>query len=368
MLMLFHPDDLQHRADAPIAWYSEPFAYQPEAAAGRLAAFGTGGDGGFEVRLTTGTLTQLEAGRRGPACDFALQVRHGRVLLDNSDALPGLEQMQDPTEADTWFELPNGAYRVTVQAIDRGDDGAGDPAIAALPDYVISFAAIPDLAAVPTAPEPPWLVPGRDAPPAVAADPEAWLKWPASVPDAGPHRFLASAARLPLPGQAVQTAVALADLPTPFGGTWLMAPVRQIGALAALVRHTGQSSSPGGPATITLTGQHVVRIGRLPHGPEAPAAEVQPVPRPAPDAGAEDVAVLVAAVLRRANPIPPGLLFELDRLRSLRSAEAVTTWALRHLDLPDGDLLALYAMPVAGRVAALLDRLGAGARFRATET
>ena len=121
-------------------------------------------------------------------------------------------------------------------------------------------------------------------------------------------------------------------------------------------------------ATLMLLGQHVGRLARLPHSPEAPAAEVQPIPRPAPDAGAGDLAALVAAVLRRASPVPPELLFELDRLRSLRSAEAVTARTPRHLDLPDGGLLALYATPVAGRVAALLDRLDAGARFRATGT
>ena len=110
----------------------------------------------------------------------------------------------------------------------------------------------------------------------------------------------------------------------------------------------------------------MVRIGRLPCCSEALAAEVQPVTRAIPDTGAEDVAALTAAVPRRASPVPPGSLFELDQLLSLCSAEAVTTWTLHHFGLQDGDLLALYAIPVAKRVAALLDRLGVGARFHAT--
>ena len=219
MVMLFHPDDLQHRADAPIAWCSRPVAYQLEAAAGRLAAFGTGGGGGLEVRPTTGAPTSLEALRRGPVWDLPFHVQHGQMSLDNSDTLPGFEQMQDPAEANTWFELPNGAYCVTVQAIDRSGNAARDPAIAALPDHLISFAAIPDLATVPAAPEPLWLKPGRHVFPEVPADPETWLKWPASVPDAGPHRFPAATAGLPLWGQEIRTNVASADLLTPFAET-----------------------------------------------------------------------------------------------------------------------------------------------------
>ena len=372
-LMLFHPDDLSHRADAPIAWYSMPFAYQPEAAAGRLAAFGTGSDGGYEVRLTTGGLTGPEAARPGPTWDFPLQVRHGRVLLDNSDALPGLEQMTDPAEMDTWFDLANGAYRATVHAIDRrgsGDDEDG-PALDDLPDYVVTFAAVPDLAAVPAAPEPPSLVPGRLAPPlpATPADPDAGFTWPANEPGAGPHRFLPGpGARPPLPSQEVTIQTAAEDVPEQFGEEWLMAPVRAPGALAVLVAHTGQAKyGDGRPVEITLLGRHLMRLSRLVSGADGVAAMAEPVPRPAPDADDANVAALREAVLGLADPVPPGLRFELDRMRSLRSAEAVATWVLGRLDLPGDDLLAIYAMPSPERIAALLDRLAAGARFRPAE-
>ncbi len=376
-LLLFHPDDLQHRADAPIAWYSVPFAYQPESAAGRLAAFGTGGDGGYIVRLTTGGLTGLEATKCGPVWDFPLQVRHGRVLLDNSDALPGLEQMEDPDDADTWFDLPNGAYRTTVHALHPGDDGdraadggAGDPALADLPDYVITFTAVPDLTAVPVASEPPWLVPGRDIPPLpeTPSDPDAGLTWPAGSAGVGPHRLLPGpAARPPLPGQSVQVQCKPADVPEPFGETWLMAPVPIAGALAMLVEHTGQSSSPGSLVTITLSGSYLVRICALSGAPGGPTAETSPVPRPSPDADAASTSALRDALLRRADPAPPGLGFELDHLRSLRSGEAVTTWALRWLDLTGPDLLDIYAMPAAARIPVLLDWLDKGGRFRMVE-
>ncbi|UXN75998.1 hypothetical protein N8D56_25040 (plasmid) [Devosia sp. A8/3-2] len=45
--LIFHPDDLAHRAADPIARYAYSFAYMKESAAGCLVGFGTGSDGGF---------------------------------------------------------------------------------------------------------------------------------------------------------------------------------------------------------------------------------------------------------------------------------------------------------------------------------
>lgn len=59
-LLLFHPDDLAHRQNDPIAWYSYGFAFRRESAAGTLMAFGTGSDGGYVVCVTTAALTREE--------------------------------------------------------------------------------------------------------------------------------------------------------------------------------------------------------------------------------------------------------------------------------------------------------------------
>src|SRR5262249_25168115 len=88
----------------------------------RLVAFCTGSDGSYKVRLTTGPLTPEETSRVCLPGAFPLVVRHGRVLLDNTDALPGLEQMIDPEATDSWYELPNGAYRTTVHPIDQNSE------------------------------------------------------------------------------------------------------------------------------------------------------------------------------------------------------------------------------------------------------
>ena len=80
-------------------------------------AFDTGGDGGFQIRLTTSELTAREQRYAGTSCDFRLKVRHERVLLDNGNHLPCDESRRDPVREDLWINLPNGNYRVTVYAI-----------------------------------------------------------------------------------------------------------------------------------------------------------------------------------------------------------------------------------------------------------
>ena len=83
--LIYHPDDLAHRADAPLGWYSYDFAYVREAAAGRMVAIGTGSDGGYRIRLTTGALTPAEAAAERARIASPLLVQHGRVFIGNTD-------------------------------------------------------------------------------------------------------------------------------------------------------------------------------------------------------------------------------------------------------------------------------------------
>ena len=141
---LFQPDDLKHRKDSPIDWVSYSFAVAPEFVAGNLVAFDTGGDGGFQIRLTTSDLTAREKRYAGTFCDFRLKVRHERVLLDNGNHLPCDEPRRDPIREDLWINLPNGNYRVTVYAIAwDSEPGAGGQngtrKASTLPSYVIRF-------------------------------------------------------------------------------------------------------------------------------------------------------------------------------------------------------------------------------------
>src|SRR5215510_14137360 len=85
---LFHPDDLAHRNQDPIDWYSYDFAVQREFALGTLVGVCTGGDGTFSVRLTNGELTDREKRYVVMSQTFRLRVRHDRLLIDGAYVLP----------------------------------------------------------------------------------------------------------------------------------------------------------------------------------------------------------------------------------------------------------------------------------------
>ncbi|MBW6421596.1 hypothetical protein KX729_09105 [Rhizobium sp. XQZ8] len=140
-IVLFHPDDLAHAREWPIAWYSEPFIFPAESAAGRLIGWCTGSDGGFAVRITDGPLTEREERYCGPRWTFPYRVRHGRVFIDNTDTLPGVEQMTQPSENEEfWIDIPDGDYAVTVTAVEwSAEPGARDDGFEPLPNYVVQF-------------------------------------------------------------------------------------------------------------------------------------------------------------------------------------------------------------------------------------
>jgi hypothetical protein len=381
--VLFHPDDLAHRAGDPIAWYGYDFAWQRESRAGRLVAFGTGGDGGYALRLTTEGLTAAEAQLACQSWSFPLVVRHGRILLDNTDALPGEERMTDPAELpDQWFELDSGAYRVTVHALAWDEapgaiDAGGRVSPDAPPNYVIMFEPVADIAAVPAPATLPRLVPDRDAP--VRLDPgmggDALFAWPREAlrETEFPALPVPSSAAL-IPGQnlalPVDESVAAAVFPERDSGRerqehLVLAPVFEPGGLACLAWAHGLSWRGEAP-TLRLRGEAVVRIRR--GGRAQPLQPVAVVPMEKPDMAVPAGALepfrsrLLAlgrddAAFRARLPHPS---FELERLAALDSAEAVTGWALAHLDLPFAARLACYAGPAAQRIETLARVLDGG--------
>lgn len=133
--MIFHPNDLQHAKYWPIAWYADHFIYSKESEAGKLIAWDTGMDGSFELRLTMDGLTRKEKSKAGAQYDFPITVRHNRLFVDNSDCLPGDQQMYDAADyEDAWYDIPNGDYVATVTAILQNGEKKRR-----LPDYVIAF-------------------------------------------------------------------------------------------------------------------------------------------------------------------------------------------------------------------------------------
>jgi hypothetical protein len=161
--LIFHPDDLTHAAGWPIAWYAEPFIYPAESEAKRLIGWQTRGDGTYAIRFTDGELTERERSYAGPSWTFPYRVTHGRIFIDNSDGLPGVERMIDPAATpEGWVDVPNGDYAVSVTGIEwRAEPGALDMGEAALSDYVVQFAPATG-ATIPSARRPPDLRPTRD--------------------------------------------------------------------------------------------------------------------------------------------------------------------------------------------------------------
>lgn len=141
-IMLFHPDDLAHAKDWPFDWYGDAHIYPHESAAGRLVCWCTKSDGGYAVRLTDGAITEREQRYAGPSWVFPYTVRHKRIYLDNSDALPHQFTRNSTDDyPDYWFDLADGDYAVTVTALAWHEEPqAEEEGFETLPNYVVQFA------------------------------------------------------------------------------------------------------------------------------------------------------------------------------------------------------------------------------------
>ena len=359
-LVLFHPEDLAHRECDPIAWYSYGFVWRKESREGRLVAFGTGSDGGYAVRLTTGSLAPDEAARACSSWEFPLIVRHGRVLLDNTDALPGEEQMTKPSEIeDQWFDLANGSYKVTVHPISF-EQGSS------LPDYVIRFEPIPNIATIPIADTPPTLKPLPDwTPPGPpVTDSELQFEWPRKSPNAGEFAILPVDSNVSLlPGVSatvsVSEEVGAAIFPKQADGIrhLVVSPVFRPGDLAMLARPSGLSRMGNREPRLSVSGMYPVRIVRA--ADPQPLRSVTVVPIEKPDLSEPNIAAFRDRLLQYARQnaeFRERLIhdsFEIERLEALSSAEAVTGWALQYLPLSWTNRLACYATSAVDRIATL---------------
>jgi len=362
--VLFHPEDLQHRDDHPIAWYAYDFIYGLESAAGRLIAWGTGSDGGFRVRMTTGGLHHEEQQAALSPWHFPYIVRHGRVLLDNTDALPGLEQMTEPDKIDGkfWLVLNNGAYRVSVFPIDRSDNSE-------LPDFVVTFAAVESIEGIAASVTPPLLEPfrGRDAREQASFESEAAFLWPQQAPE-GTREALGlkvKAGTKALP--RISTSLACSDpiaeaiFPSDFGrreSKTVLATALAVGQFGVLARPHGRSQRDDDLPVIDLFGEALVRIETVALGSFLPVVSVKPVDKPDMTATEESIGRLREglALAVQEERLPTGR-FERDRMESLGSAEALSTWALRHLELPFDRRLALYGSNAEQRIEGILAAL-----------
>lgn len=363
-LVLFHPDDLQHRSNDPIAWYAYDFVYEKESRAGKLIAWCTGSDGGFGIRFAQDGLTPAEAAAACMPWTFPYVVRHGRVLVDNTDALPGQEQMTHPEDLDSWHEIENGTYQVTITPIDRGEDESD-----ALPDYVIAFEPVASLAWVPAAPTPPDLRPYKEwtPKPTLSFEGEGAFSWPErAIETNGLPLVVVDPDMIALPRVASTFAVeepiaklAFHDNRNDRFDVFVMTDKDAVGQLGVLAQRSGLSQQPGHLPRLSLHGAAIGRILALEPGDVVPLATMEVLAKPdmaVPKAAIDAfrAALTAAAETKRIKASS----FELERLASFTSAEAMTSWALGLVGMPLGMRLETYALDAKGRIKAIGEALG----------
>ncbi len=337
--LIFHPDDLAHRAADPIAWYAYSFAYRKESAAGRLVGFGTGSDGGFLIRLTMGQPTATEVKFAGAHWSYPLIVEHGQVYLDNTDGLPGEEKMDDPADfPDRWFSLPNGSYRVDVRAIARSRPGAPKN----LPDYVVSFSPVADIAGIAIAENLPDLrqAPDWQAKPVGSQDAGFGL-WQSAEPGTRSLPGLAATGDDVVPGQTYRLQTTEADYESyreAMGAFRVLTFTHQ--PVGVLARINGASFMPKRGGWIEFSPETPVMV-------KATSADGQVafdlIARPDMQADTAEVETFRASVvkaIRTAQEKPSA--FEEERFAALDEPEAVTSWALMHLSLPASMKIDIY--------------------------
>ncbi|AOF92263.1 hypothetical protein [Sinorhizobium sp. RAC02] len=391
-IVLFHPDDLAHASEWPIAWYSESFIFPAESTKGRLIAWCTNSDGGFAVRVTNGAMTEREQHYAGPSWTFPYTVRHGQVFLDNTDALPGAEQMTQTSDyPEYWIDVANGIYAVTVTAIEWiAERGAKDDGADTLPNYVVRFQPSPSQVIKP-AKRPPDLECLTDA---VATD-EIYIHTPkpAKPIDFDRHYPAFASVNVSRAGQSFSTqgeAPIEAAMPTDgdkfaiFDQPFVVAAELIPGAPAVIAQCHGSGGRPGEAMRYSFLARQIVEISEVagffvegayaklgttgffrrqpkPTPPNAIAAvRIRPLP------STPDTALSVAVTDLRSKVLEDlrggGLLarqlgglagYEAMRLEASPDAGTLTDWLIDTLPMPADQRLRISALPPNAQTAAL---------------
>jgi hypothetical protein len=373
---LFHPDDLAHRAEAPLGWYGYDFACRKEFEAGRLVGFGTGSDGGFRFRVTTGALHEREERARVGSWDFRLRVRR-RVLLDNGDCLPNEDFCDEADEADErWIKLPNGDYRVTVHVLAWGQEQAQeqpDPNAAAedLPHYVIRFEPVEDISAIPIlSTTPPDLLCDPDSPPAPGRSSSVHETYEEEKGPLPADTFMlletdrwqivpGFGESLPMPDavyEAAHGSVGSRMLPNRIREFVLAPPGAGPGQVAVLSRTGGASRSGNGPWRMGFRCRRLVRVVKRLKGKGGQKVRVEPLDRPPSAVPPADPEALKSAFAAFAAKDPTyreevdSPDFEAERVAALPSVEGLTNCLIHHIPMPQERRLELLLLPDAERV------------------
>ncbi|MBC7809292.1 MAG: hypothetical protein H7145_24420 [Akkermansiaceae bacterium] len=372
---VFHPGDLQHRSDDPLDWYDYDFACRKEFESGNLVAFRTGGDGGYQLRITSGDLTSAEREHETGSWAFGYTVRHGRVLLDNGDFLPSGEARPiGKASKDQWVDVANGDYRVTVHPIARNDNS--------LPDYVVRFEPVDNPLRIAASPTPPDLIGLVGETPRAAHGMSADSIHGSRAEDKPLDRaypLLVAPGQYVLPGGNVSVPVSDAIFEAVSGDDrsllnvneggdiyLVLAPTGEIPGLATLVWQHGSSQLAGEPGRISLRGERLVRVKGQRAGGVLPEAEVEPVTRKTSVLEKSEIAALQEAFAAYVDSHPKGRsavrasLFEREWVAAMTSGDALTTRLIALVPMPVETRFRLYEASDAERARELISLLKPG--------
>ena len=153
-IFLADPTRLLEHSNDPTGWQHTAGATLEDRQNGHFLYFSTGGDGGFEVRVTDGQLDPRETRHAGGSIVLRLRIGQTGLLLDGGYAWPDGYDTGLNDRYGSYLDVPAGDYAATITVIDRPLDSEysftdDDDPEGPLADYVIQLEQVADIADVP---------------------------------------------------------------------------------------------------------------------------------------------------------------------------------------------------------------------------
>lgn len=376
-IYLYHPNDLKHRETSPIDWPNYHFACGPEFAAGRLVAFSTGSDGGYAIRATSDPLSERERKWLCGSWDFRLAVLYGRVYFDGGYSVPSDDYRADWEDyPESWIELPNGSYKVTVHAIEWSSepgalDDEGNATESALTNYVVQFTMVDDLRTIPSSTLMPQLECSRECPPSEGydfADPFD----EAEVELADRYVMLVDPLNVPVPGFQVKLEVSSEFYKAVFGASGnqalpdritslVIATSDQPPCLGAIVKPSGASREGRNPWVMSFDVKRLVTVNTMEAGDsEWSHGQVEFLKRAPAEVDLSQVKQLkdAFAAYAKANSDYRAKIenpdFEAERIEAMNQTAGLLNLLIHHVQMPRERRIELLKLSDADRAKRLL--------------
>ena len=343
-----------------------------------MVAFDTGGDGGYAFRATDGSLTDREKKWLANSWEFRLVVRHRRVYVDGGYALPSDDYFDESDDhPEQWVELPNGNYKVTVNAIEwysepGGVDSKGRPTDKSLASYVIQFRVVDDLSSVRSSRTPPRLETSKDYPVSESTSFADYDVFGGTKDEVDSEYVVVVNERFaPIPGFHVSVESTQSFYDAIYGSVGnqmlpdrieelVIATSDQTPCLGVVARASGASRRGDEPWTISFHAKQIVTVTELLDQKPWRKAKVMAFAQPKSQVSEGILEKLKGAFTEyakrstayRDNIEYPD--FEVERAQSMTSPTGLTHLLIHHLQIPMSDKLDLLRQADESRVQEML--------------